>query len=134
MVHESVIADCQYDQEHDCLVGHFTGDMDIQSAELYLKEVVPMTRKHDSKRILNDMRNANIKMGIMDIYKLPSIVIRDTFDRSWPRAVIVKEKNVKLLHFYETVALNRGIQVKIFTDIEEGIRWLSSRRVNDHKK
>ena len=132
MASESVIADCHYDQEQDCLVGHFSGDMDIQTAELYLKEVVPMAQKHNSKRFLNDMRNANIKMGIVEIYKLPSMVIRGSFDRSWYRAVVVNEKDVELSDFYETVALNRGIQVKRFTAIEPALHWLNTRRVSNH--
>jgi hypothetical protein len=114
-----------YNQEHNCLIGNFEGDLDLENSKEYVKEVARKAKKNNCKRFLNDLRKANIKLSIVDLYYMPEMVILEELDRTWKRAVVVKE-NMEKVDFYETTAHNRGLRVKVFNDINKAIEWLKT--------
>ena len=112
-----------YDKAHNCLIGKYTGVLESGNVKEYGDEIVKWTRIHPCKRFLNDMRDAEIKLSITDLYYVSSEAIMSEFDREWKRAVVVKEKT-KELEFYEITASNKGLTLKVFDDYEKALAWL----------
>ena len=111
-----------YNQEYNCLIGKLFGDLNMESVKEYAREISKMAQIHDCKRFVNDLREANILLSLANFYDAPSIVSIDAFDRSWKRAIIVKDKLDKL-SFFETTSINQGFNVKIFHNMNEAMEW-----------
>ena len=112
-----------YDPEMKCVVGKLNGIMDTQTVRIYVKEISAVAKKHNCKKFINDLREAEIKLSITDLYNAPKEVTTDEFDRTWKRAIVVKERTDSI-SFFETTSRNQGFQVKIFDNIEEALEWL----------
>lgn len=112
-----------YNQEHDFLMGKFIGELNAESVKIYMKEIEKMVKSHNCKRFINDLREATILLSIGDFYNAPARMATGAFDRSWRRAIVVKQKLDKL-DFFETTSANQGFQVKVFEDMDEAMKWL----------
>jgi hypothetical protein len=113
----------EYDQTHNCLTGKFVGKMKFIHVKEYAQEFLKLARVHDCKRILSDLREADIKLSIADLYYASAEAAVGEFDQSWKRALVVKEMT-KEIEFYEITATNKGLIVKTFDDYDEALAWL----------
>ena len=104
-------------------MGKFTGEFTLENVKKYVSEIVKVAKIHDCKRLMNDLREANINFSLADFFNAPRIISDKVFDRSWRRAIIVKEKTDKL-SFFETTSLNQGFHVKVFLNPEDALKWL----------
>lgn len=112
-----------YNEEYNCLIGKYTGDLTIEFVKEYVQEIANLATLHNCKRFINDLREANIKISVANFYNAPKIVSINMFDRTWKRAIIVRKKTDEL-NFFETTSLNQGFQVKIFLDLKDALEWL----------
>lgn len=112
-----------YDEKHNCLIGKWIGAFELKHVEEYGDEILSLAKIHKCKRFLNDMREADIKLSITDLYYASAEATTGEFDRTWKRALVVKEKT-KEIEFYEITASNKGIIIKIFDDYNEALEWL----------
>ena len=69
------------------------------------------------------MRLAKLTKGTIDIYNMPQTAKEAGVGARHRRALVVSEQSSDF-HFLETVFLNQGHNVKMFTDIEEAMIWL----------
>jgi len=113
----------EYNPVHDCLIGKFIGTIEPKHVAGYVDEILKLARIHNCKRFLNDMREAEIKMSIAELYYASAKTAREEFDRSWKRAILVKEKTAEI-EFLEVTAKNKGLDLKIFDNFEEAMAWL----------
>ncbi len=114
-----------YSSESDCLIGTFEGNLNRNSMRPYLAEVVKMANRHVCHRFLNDLRKAIVEFTVTDFYEISMRSVSGEFDRSWKRAIVVVEATSDLA-FFETVASNRGLILKVFEDMDEALEWLVS--------
>lgn len=65
-------------------------------------------------------------MNILDIYALPEFYEQAEFMRTTKSALVVQEDVFIMdeLKFYENVCINRGYNIKIFLNLDEGLKWL----------
>lgn len=112
-----------YDETHDCLIGKYTGLLEPGNVKEYGDEILKLVKIHDCKRFLNDMREAEIKLSITDLYYASADAIVSKFDREWKRAIVVKKKTGEM-EFYEITARNKGLTLKVFEDYDEALAWL----------
>ena len=116
-----------YDQENDCVIGGFTGVFDWKTAALYAEAITDTASKHDCTRFLNDMRQAELALSTSEIFRIRDMLDTAGVDSSWKRA-IVAARDLEDYRFFETVALNRGYGVRIFTDPIQAMSWLTKTR------
>jgi len=116
-----------YDEECDCLIGSFVGTLDQETLKEYAKEVAKTASKHDFRHFLNDLREAEVDFSSIEIINIPGIFHAAGLDISRRRAIIVPN-NLEDYRFFETVANNRGFNVKLFTDLNEAMNWLKKKR------
>ena len=115
-----------YDSQHDCLVQEFVGVVDEDLIKQQVKLVVAASKEHNCKRLLNDMRQAELGLSIVEIHEIPKFLENEGVDRSWKRAVVFS-KDFRDYHFYENVAFNIGFTVKVFTDRQKSLDWLTKK-------
>jgi len=85
--------------------------------------------KHDCYRFIIDCREANLRLPTLLIYKAPSEIRKRLSEIKFPahkvKRAFVVNNDFKDFSFIETVSTNRGLQVKVFQDMNQAIEWLN---------
>jgi len=115
-----------YDQELDCIMASCEGPLNLETMKKYARKIAEKAGENGCKRLLNDLRKVTLEVDTMEIFKSPDTIQEQGIDRSWKRAIVVDEKLEGDFHFFETVAVNRGHLMKIFTDRNLAISWLKN--------
>lgn len=103
------------------------GVLDIESANAMRNEGAELIKQHGYLRCLLDHSNAkDITLSTLDLYSLPKKYEELNIPRNLRMAVVVSDKLLKDLSFYETVCRNNGYLVSIFFDQESALDWLKS--------
>ena len=97
----------------------------MAAAREYLRHIVATAKKHPCHRFLNDFREVRIALSVVDLYEIPDLIVTGGFDRRWRRAMLLgSAADLHKLSFFELVASNRGITVRLFTEVDKAIQWL----------
>jgi hypothetical protein len=77
--------------------------------------------------ILCDVRDANLQVALADWFFLPREldVLREGPTRSVRVAVVFPPDATSEYRFYETVATNVGLKLKVFLDEHEALDWIT---------
>ena len=113
-----------YDQGTETIMVAVHGELDLQLLQRLATDVAAAIKRHDCKRILNDLRNARLTQKSFDIYQMPEEAKKLGIGHSHKRALVVEDRATDF-HFLETVFVNRGYEVKMFTNPDEALVWLS---------
>jgi hypothetical protein len=108
----------RYDAKTDCVHSCFEGEIDKETVEAYAVDIVKVLREHNCMRSLNDMRKAKVELSTMEIYEFPIYLEGLEYERLCKRAIIVS-KDFEDFRFYETVSLNHGHLLEIFSDSDQ---------------
>ena len=123
--------DVRYDPSASCLIGVFKGELNKSTMKTYLKKISSIAEAHPCKRFLNDLRDAEINLTVIDLFETPQMITTEAFNRNWWRAVLLPKGFDEMnREFFENVNLNRGIKLRTFTNYDEAISWLSSLSVS----
>ncbi|MCP4896857.1 MAG: hypothetical protein GY906_07765 [bacterium] len=114
----------EYDSERACMMCKLSGTIDIQLITCYIDKVVSLMEQHHCSRVLNDVRGADISLSSVDIVSLPNLMIEKNFNRFAKRALVYDQSSDDI-EFFETVSTNRGHKVRVFTDFEQALNWLT---------
>ncbi len=112
-----------YEQEHNYLVAKIIGGLTADLLEKYGREINLVASKHNCKHLLNDFRDVNLKLSMMEVYDAPKILELTGIDKTWKRATVISN-NLDNFKFFENVSRNRGYNIKIFTNMTKAIDWL----------
>ena len=115
----------KYDPDSHCVRTDIQGEVNIGDIVEVSKEMVRLASLHDCDKILNDVRRAEPKLSTVDIYNIPK-VLQESGLKPTTRSAIVAQDDHTDFQFLETVALNRGQNVKLFTNVDTAKRWLSN--------
>jgi hypothetical protein len=93
-----------------------------------IHEMIVQTRKeHSRRRVLVDDRNVTYTASILSIYKLAQRYTQAELPRYIERAAaLVNPTNPRNNRFYENAARNRGVNVRLFHDMEGAEQWLTT--------
>lgn len=98
-------------------------DENLKQVEAYSAAVIEAAIKNKSKKILCDERELEYSISVADTYKLAEAASKYAVN-VLKIAIVCDAKNLVDGKFYETVALNRGLLVRVTDDIDEAINWL----------
>jgi hypothetical protein len=78
--------------------------------------------------LLGDCQALSENSSLVDVYSLAEYYLTIFESHKFKEAIILpKDKEVaRNLKFYETTCINRGFDVKVFSDRESAISWLKS--------
>lgn len=112
-------------QENDLLIVETSGyDESLEEALLYGQAVIEECNKSGVSRLLCIEAQLEYRLGTFDTFELARVASEHA--KNMGRAAIVcNEKNIADAKFWETVAVNRGLIVRIFKDVESARAWLS---------
>ena len=104
-----------------------TGDLDLVLVTQKAAETLREADDHAASRFLIDDREAELRLDTVEIYQLPGILERLGLPRTAKLAVVytVTSPTAADFKFFETVALNQGFHVRLFTVLDEAIDWLT---------
>ena len=89
-------------------------------------ELLTKTEEHGYKKVLLDMRGVTGGLRIVDLYKVETKHLSQLWRTTGrPQVVVIDwEDNRKRFEFMETVAVNNGVNTRMFTDVDEATEWL----------
>ena len=114
-----VEAKVSYDVRNKVIRVQVLGAETIHDWEISKRRVIQLSSVHSCKRVIVDARRQLAAPETLELYQ---------FARSWPVSIrvakLVGANTRKEQHFVETVAINRGIPMRDFTDEGEAMTWL----------
>ncbi len=115
----------RYDPEQDCVFGSVKGEVASWSAiESFAAEVSKTLSSHSCNRLLNDLRQAPLKMWAIGLYNISDLIERTDIPQACKRALVVPSDDIEDYRFFEASAINRGFDIKVFQDMRSARCWL----------
>jgi hypothetical protein len=114
----------EYDETTEIILVRISGHFDLRVLKNLAVQVGKATQKYGCCRILNDLRQAEITKDAFNIYNMPKTAQKSGVEFRCKRALVVMP-GVTDFNFLETVFVNQGHIVKLFTDIDTATAWLS---------
>jgi hypothetical protein len=89
---------------------------------------ISLEKETGATKILNDVSKVEVDASIMDVFNFPNKqYVQEGSNRKVRMALVMPlhNKSREIAEFFVTACLNRGWQVKEFSDRQEAIDWLS---------
>ena len=104
-----------------------TGENTKENVMRYLFEVMGACLQHDYKKVLIIENLAGPGLGVFNMFEITGEVSTEAVRAGLQIAYVDVniEHDMNALRFSETAARNRGINVRIFSDVREAERWLT---------
>lgn len=99
-------------------------DDDLEQVQEYGMAVIKAAVENDASKVLCDERELEYTLGTFDTYESARI-IAEAAPNIVKVAIVCKSENIGDAKFWETVATNRGLHIRIFNNIEDAQAWLS---------
>ena len=116
--------DLIYDAQRHLILGKIHGEFDSSVVSSMAAALAVMAREHACSKVLNDLRDAIITRSAFDIFDMPRIVEKAGVPYITKRALVVREP-LEDFQFLETVSFNVGQRVRVFTNYDTAIKWLT---------
>lgn len=111
--------------ESDTLVVRASGEDDsLEDAQAYGQAVLVRALAEKCSRVLCDERNLRYRLSTLDTYALAS-AIAETTPRIARIAIVCAPACFSDAQFWENVAVNRGLSVCAFKDLDRAKTWLA---------
>jgi hypothetical protein len=114
------------------------GEFSLEEAKRTFLEMLDALARHDVKKVLFDGRGITGKPALIERFYYGEFVaqaVNKFADRGVPRgtkfAYVLKEPVLDKKRFGETVAVNRGMVVKTFDNMEGALKWLGIAPANE---
>lgn len=98
-------------------------DENFDQALAYSQAVVEAAKINKSSRILCDERNLDYRISTFDTYELGEFASKYA-SYIMRIAVVCHPSSLEDGKFYETVSVNRGLRIRVMTDMDEAIAWI----------
>jgi hypothetical protein len=131
---EPAMFEISYHQEIGCVVGVFTGELDVRTIMDYVRMAIRAMEDHSCWRFLDDLRHTTLSSAFIEIYSSPDILETLGLQTAWKRAILAPADSVHEYDCFEMAAANREHQVKVFTDYDKAVQWLHASFPDSHKK
>lgn len=98
-------------------------DESLEEVKQYGLAIVQICKAENYTRVLCDERDLEYRLGTLDTFESAEFLARQA-PRLAKIAIVCNEKFTADGHFWETVAVNRGLTVRFFKDMESARQWL----------
>jgi len=82
------------------------------------------------QKFLFDMRQAEITGGTMDIFETGTVPVDPDRRQTQQKIALLYTSNLSDHKFMETVAVNRGYQIRVFDEMDKALGWLGVTKDN----
>ena len=98
-------------------------DENLEEVIAYANDIIDRAVKGNCTRVVCDERNLIWKLSTFDTFQLA-----ENTSLKAPRiakiAIVCNSRYVEEGRFYETVATNRGLVIRVLSDYDEALKWL----------
>jgi len=110
--------------EGDTLLVHASGfDESLAEVEEYGLGVIRACQQVGVTRVLCNELELEYRLGTIDTFRAGEF-ISEHAPAVTRAAIVCNPKQIADARFWETVVVNRGLQVRVFTDTNAAARWL----------
>ena len=122
------IAKCQLSvsTKNNILEIKITGQLTEFTAEQLLKDILLLAMEPGNMNYLFDFRSLYGTLGVKSSY---FFIQNFPIERSKNIAIVAKKENENYYYFIQTVAYNRGMNLRYFDLIEEAKAWLEEEQL-----
>ncbi len=106
------------------LLVEFFGEFSVETGRQCVDRMSEACEKHRRSRVLLDCRRMTGNMPVLDRFQVAEYGATE-LRQLWRLALLNREDVVLHDNFVENVAVNRGMNMKLFTDFREAELWLS---------
>ncbi|WDT70687.1 MAG: hypothetical protein MPW14_10140 [Candidatus Manganitrophus sp.] len=100
------------------------GALDLTASRDLLKDLVTKSVTAGKYHVLVDTRGAEVRLSIPNIFELGVALAAEPALARQKVAILVPPEAKANAEFFETVGINRGANLRVFTDFETAIKWL----------
>ena len=101
------------------------GTLDFTASSQLLKDLATEVETSANYQVLVDTRGADVRLSTFEIYELGVALAGEPgVARGRRLAILVPPEDEVDAHFFEDVSVNRGADLRAFTDFETAITWL----------
>ena len=118
--------------EEDCVCVVANGDYSLLKANHLFRHAIENALLHDRIKILIDVSNITGNIPFFDRFEYSAFLAKFQREHASPKmtrmtriAVVGHKPIVDKKKFGETVAVNRGANVEVFTDMDNAYAWLN---------
>jgi len=104
-----------------------TGVLDFAASKQAILDIASQIKQPGEYEVLVDTRGAEVILSISDLYDLGVALADHPSLRLSKIGLLTPKGAVDNAGFLETVASNRGVRIKAFTNFEQAITWLVMR-------
>jgi hypothetical protein len=112
--------------EGDLLTVKTSGfDESLQEVEQYGMAIIEACLAGNHSQVLCDESELEYRLSTLDTYRSAEYLAAQV-PRLARVALVCNEKFIKDAHFWETVAVNRGMMIRVFKNVESARHWLEA--------
>ncbi len=113
-------------KESDFLHINVTGVQSRETVTAIAWDVLEACEENEVSKVLVDVREMTGRLVGLDAYEVSALEFPKLQEKGILKraAVIDLEENSENSRFFETVAVNRGINIRIFSSADEAVDWL----------
>jgi len=101
-----------------------TGENTKENVARYLEEILRECKARNCFQILIEEHLEGPRLGTTDVFQIAAIGSDHAQGRFKVIAYVDANADGKLMKFAETVAVNRGVPVRIFPSVSDAEKWL----------
>jgi len=117
-----------YSREIDSVVVTYEGEATPEEIQTTIRDALAMAVERQCRRFLVDATELEHRGGtLLDTYELPQVFEHFPDIRRYKDAIILPRRQAEAhdLEFFETISRNRGYNVRVFTDRQSAVDWLT---------
>ena len=122
-----------FEQRPDYLYAAVTGTNTQEIVLAYMAEILRECEQRECYRVLIDERLEGPRLGEMDVFTVASEGSLQALGQ-FEAVAHVDAQMGAMSEFAETVAVNRGMPVAMFGNVDDADRWLKLRRSSDDEQ
>ena len=116
----------EYLQEEGVILIATSGPMDLEQIRQMSAAALAEEAKRNVSKFLTEHKDVAPLLPFIELYHLPDVLEKFGF-KHHHKVAVVNVASPKLqgdLKFFETVAFNKGFDVRVFPERAEALRWL----------
>jgi len=116
----------KFNSELGIVESEFSDLVTDEELEAEAVQSIALARENGTNLYLSDATQATFRVAIASVFDLPAVHDDHKLARPVRIAVLppASEEGKEVVKFYETVCVNRGWSVKLFSDRNEALEWL----------
>jgi hypothetical protein len=110
-------------KKEDYLQITFSGPFSIDAAKRSVDDMVAACRKEHCAKVLFDCRPMTGDLTVLDRFEVGQYG-EGTIPQTVKIAMLGRNEQILPDRFFETVARNRGVNLLLFTEVDDALKWL----------